>query len=65
MTKRMKAFIGGGVIGLLVGTVVGSVAMLMICGTVFINYELKKDEIRQSISNPLGQTNLTGYRTSK
>jgi hypothetical protein len=58
MRKEFKTFIGGGVIGLIIGTVVGCVAMLLICGTAFINYELKN-------SNSVGKITTTIERTNK
>jgi uncharacterized membrane protein YqjE len=38
--SRLKSFIGGTVIGLILGTVIGCIAMLLIMGTVFINANL-------------------------
>jgi len=42
--NRVKSFIGGSVCGLIIGTVVGSVAMLLICGTVFMNYLIENEK---------------------
>lgn len=42
MRKETKTFIGGIVIGLIVGALVGGFTMSAILGTAFINYNLSK-----------------------
>jgi gas vesicle protein len=53
---KWKSFLGGSVCGLLVGTIVGSVAMLLICGTVFMNYLIKNEK---QLPTELYQKSLT------
>ena len=58
--SRAKSFIGGTVIGLLLGALVGGFTVACIMGTAFINWNIKNEK-----SNQVGQTTITTQRTSK
>jgi len=45
MRKETKKFIGGAVIGVLVGAIIGGFTVAIVMGTAFVNYELKKVEV--------------------
>jgi hypothetical protein len=55
--KSWKVFIGGLVIGGLIGALVGGFTVAIIGGTAFINYAMKQDEIKNTTS--VGQVHLT------
>lgn len=41
MKRTTKTFIGGAVVGSLVGAIIGGFAVAMVMGTAFINYNLE------------------------
>jgi hypothetical protein len=46
---RIKSFIGGGIIGFIIGMVAGGFTVACIMGTLFIDYSLHQDKVHQSI----------------
>jgi hypothetical protein len=59
MKNPKKTFIGGLVIGLLVGAILGGFTVAVIGATAFLNYELSKD------TSPVGQIATTSHWTNK
>jgi hypothetical protein len=45
MKNPKKTFIGGLVIGLVVGSLIGGFTVFMIGGTMFVNYSLNQDKV--------------------